>query len=96
MAQIALRGLSTVFFGPGATSYGLITGTEGQTTYGDGDIVAVVGDSIATHGPPPHVGATMIQGSPDTFVNGLPLCRVGDMASCGCHVTNGDFDTYCI
>jgi uncharacterized Zn-binding protein involved in type VI secretion len=93
---VALRGLSTVFGGPGATSPGLITGSLGQTTDGDTDVVAVVGDSIATHGPAPHIGATMIQGSVSCFVNGLPLCRLGDAASCGCVVIGPcSTDTFC-
>ena len=96
MSQVALVGLSTVFGGPGATSPGVILGLGGATQYADGEVVAVVGDSIATHGPAPHIGATMVSGSPDTFVNGLPLCRVGDPASCGCVVQQGDFDAYCL
>jgi uncharacterized Zn-binding protein involved in type VI secretion len=96
MPQIALVGLSTVFGGPGAEEPGVILGSGGLDQFADGDIVSVVGDSIAAHGLGLHAAATMIEGSPDTFVNGIPLCRVGDAASCGCVVQDGDFDVYCI
>jgi uncharacterized Zn-binding protein involved in type VI secretion len=92
---IALVGVSTVSGGPGYEFPGVITGLEGFDQYGDSDIVAVVGANIEPHGPGLHAAATMVQGSPDTFVNGLALCRVGDLASCGCTVDNGSPDTFC-
>lgn len=96
MSQIALVGISTVFGGPGATTPGVILGPGGIMQFADGDIVSVVGDAIAAHGPDVHTAAVMVTGSPDTFVNGKPLCRIGDLASCGCSVTNGDLDAYCL
>jgi uncharacterized Zn-binding protein involved in type VI secretion len=95
MPNVAIRNFSTVFFGPGAVFPGQILGTLGIDQYCDTDLVAVVGDSIEPHGPPPHDNAVMIQGSPDTFVNGIPLCRLNDLASCACHVIIGSSDTFC-
>lgn len=95
MPNVAIVGVSTVFFGPGAVFPGIITGQLGIDQYCDTDLVSCVGDSIEPHGPPPHVDAVMVQGSPDTFVNGLPLCRLNDLASCGCHVIIGSLDTFC-
>lgn len=96
MSQVALIGISQVGGGPGATGTGTITGPGGVTTYGDGDIVSIVGDTITTHGPGAHIAAHITTGSPDTFVNGTSLVRVGDLASCGCAVLAGDFDAFCI
>jgi uncharacterized Zn-binding protein involved in type VI secretion len=96
MPNLALTGFSTVFFGPGAVFPGLITGQLGIDQYGDSFVVSCVGDSIEPHGPPPHDNAVMIQGSTDTFVNGLPVCRLNDLASCACHVINGSLDTFVI
>lgn len=96
MSQVALVLLSAVDGGPGSTGPGIITGPGGLTQFADGLIVSIVGDTIAPHGPGAHLAATIISGSPDTFVNGRPLVRVGDPASCGCVVLAGDFDLFCI
>lgn len=93
---IALVNLSVVGGGPGATGNGVILGLGGITQFGDDLVVAVVGDAIAAHGPGAHAAATLTTGSPDTFVNGKPLCRIGDEASCGCTVLLGDEDTFCL
>ncbi len=94
MTQAALVGLSTVGGGPGATGVGIITGPGGLGQYADGLIVSVVGDTIATHGPAPHIGAVVTTGSPDTFINHIPIARVGDQASCGCTILAGDNDAF--
>lgn len=94
--SVALVGVSTVFGGPGAVTPGVILGLGGIGQFADSDVVAVVGDAIASHGPGLHIAATMVSGSPDTLVNGKPLCRQGDLASCGCSVIAGDFDAFCI
>lgn len=96
MPQVALVGVSTVSGGPGYEFPGIITGIEGFDQFCDKDVVAVVGAQIEPHGPGLHEAATMVEGSPDTRVNGLPLCRVGDLASCGCTVDNGSLDTFCL
>lgn len=57
---------------------------EGQTIVG-------VGDLVTPHAPgPPHSPAppTMVTGSPWFSINGVPVCREGDLASCG-HATTG-------
>ena len=90
----ALVVISTVFGGPGAVIPGVITGPGGIGQYADGAPVSVVGDAIASHGPGAHIAATMVTGSPDTFINGIPLVRVGDQATCLCTVQQGDEDTF--
>jgi uncharacterized Zn-binding protein involved in type VI secretion len=96
MSQIALVGKSVCGGGPGATGVGLILGPGDLTQFADGDIVSKVGDAIATHGPAPHDAGVIISGSFDTFLDGIPLVRVGDQTSCGCTVLEGDFDAYCV
>lgn len=96
MPQIALVGVSLVGGGAGSTGDGVITGPGGLAQFADGQIVSVVGDAVAYHGPGAHTAATIITGSPDTFVVGKPLVRVGDAASCGCTVLEGDFDAFCL
>lgn len=55
-----------------------------------GAAVVVVGDDVAPHPPfPPHTDApVMAQGSSKFRVGGIPVCREGDLASCG-HPTTG-------
>ena len=61
----------------------------GTIVEGSGDVIingtgAVrVGDAVAGHGLPPHDSPVMAEGSDSVFVNGLPLSRSGDLASCG-------------
>ena len=33
-------------------------------------------------GKTPHVGGPIVQGSPNVFIGGVPVARVGDMAIC--------------
>jgi uncharacterized Zn-binding protein involved in type VI secretion len=93
---IAIVGESQCGGGPGATGTGVILGPGGLGQYGDGLTVSVVGDLIAPHGPSPHDAGVIIQGSPDTFINGIPLVHIGDATSCGCTVLLGDEDTFCL
>lgn len=96
MRKIALIGVSMVGGGSGATGPGIIIGPGGMAQYGDGILVSIVGDSITPHGPGAHQNAHIATGSKNTFVNGIPLVRVGDLASCGCAVLDGDWDAFCI
>lgn len=54
----------------------------------DDSEVAIVGDAVAPHGPGIHAAATMITGSRIVFINGIAVCRAGDLASCN-HAANG-------
>jgi uncharacterized Zn-binding protein involved in type VI secretion len=61
----------------------------GQNTVGSpnvfvNDTSAVrIGDSITPHGRGAHGNPVMAAGSGSVFVNGIPLCRSGDVANCG-------------
>lgn len=86
---IAAVAFSQVGGGPGAVGVGIIAGPGGIGQFVDIFLVSVVGDTISPHGPAPHNAAVITTGDPDCLVNGLPLARVGDEASCGCTVLTG-------
>ena len=71
---------------------GTITGTNQSKFSVAGSLMAVVGDSVASHAPCPipasHCAATMVDGSSKFTVQGIAVCRAGDAASCG-HTANG-------
>ena len=60
----------------------------------NGQLMVVVGWKGKSHSPCPkpaiHCAGnwSMIEGSSIVFINGIPVCRQGDHASCG-HVTTG-------
>ena len=72
---------------------GLILGGGQSTVKCNSSLVAVIGDSIASHGIGPHANATMVEGSSTVKVNGKGVCRKGDKASCGCAVSTGSLNT---
>jgi len=57
-----------------------------------GEPWAVVGSPVDSHAPCPlpasHCNATMAQGSNLVTIKGVPVCRAGDLASCG-HAATG-------
>lgn len=54
----------------------------------EGMLVVVLGDPVAGHGQPPHASPVMAQGTPWFTINGIPVCKAGDAASCG-HPSTG-------
>lgn len=54
----------------------------------DGEPVVLKGDPVAPHGDGEHAHATMVEGSSWMTLNGVPVVREGNKASCG-HVTTG-------
>ena len=57
-----------------------------------GNLVVLIGDAVASHAPCPvpasHCAATMAAGSAWVRIDGIPICRAGDAASCG-HPSTG-------
>ena len=45
--------------------------------------VAVTGTRITPHGRPPHSAAVLIATQFRVLAGGIPLCRAGDIATCG-------------
>lgn len=68
---------------------GLITGAGEPTVQVNGSTISVLGDSVASHGLPPHASATITSASSTVFAGGVGVVRVGDSASCGHTVTGG-------
>lgn len=66
---------------------GLILGGQQHTVFYNGNLVAVVGDSIQNHGSNPHNNAILTTGSTTVKINGISVVRAGDSASCGHLVT---------
>jgi Uncharacterized conserved protein len=61
----------------------------GQNTFFvRGKLAVVKGDPVMPHGEPPHDMPIMIEASDKFFIQGKPVCREGDHASCG-HTTTG-------
>jgi len=65
-------------------------GGQVSTVFVDGENVIVVGDKVEPHGKSPHGPSppTMVEGSSTVFIEGHPVCREGDKASCG-HAASG-------
>ena len=54
-----------------------------------GKNIVSVGDRVASHGDVPHSPTpSMIEGEDWYRINGAPVCRDGNLASCG-HATSG-------
>ncbi len=71
---------------------GTIIGNLAPTVFVNNSPVVVIGALIAPHDN--HVGAVMIQGSPNVFANNIAVCRAGDAASCGHTAGPGSSDTF--
>lgn len=64
---------------------GVLFGPLVPTVFVNARNIAVVGTPITPHGRPPHAAAVMVTGSPTVLCGPsfLPVCRAGDIASCG-------------
>ena len=49
----------------------------------DGRAIAVNGASVVAHGDPPHASATMVATATGVKIDGVPVCRSTDAATCG-------------
>lgn len=81
---------------PGVTRK-TVDAAGGQIVEGSPDVsvndqpAVTVGDTVERHGRGAHRSSKMSAGSATVFVNGKPLCREGDSASCG-HPASGSSD----
>jgi uncharacterized Zn-binding protein involved in type VI secretion len=69
---------------------GIITGPGAPTVFAEGSVVSCAGgllpgDTVFTHGEPPHTGgATIVNGSATVFAEGRPVTvAILSVASCG-------------
>lgn len=54
----------------------------------EGQPIVLQGDAVMGHGLPPHAGPTMAEGSAWMTINGVPVVRAGNKATCG-HASTG-------
>lgn len=64
----------------------LAGGQSGWTI--NGKPIVLLGDPVTGHGIPPHASPVMVEGSNWMTINGVPVCREGNLASCG-HPSTG-------
>lgn len=67
---------------------GTIVGALAPTVLVNGVPITVLGAPVVPHGKGPHAGPVMATASSNVFANGIPVCRAGDIASCG-HASSG-------
>jgi uncharacterized Zn-binding protein involved in type VI secretion len=61
----------------------------GQSSWSvEGQPIVLLGDPVAGHGQAPHNGPTMIEASGWMTLNGVPVVRAGNKASCN-HPSTG-------
>lgn len=71
------------------TAGGTITGNLAPKVLVNGFPIGVIGAAIEPHAPnvPPHIASVMVGASGTVLANGKPVCRAGDLASCGHNAT---------
>jgi len=62
-----------------------------STVRANGALIQVLGGPVAGHGDSPHNSPRMVTSSATVRINGIPVCRLSDKASCG-HVSTGSAD----
>lgn len=55
-----------------------------------GNLVAVIGDPVDSHGKDEHRSPVMAQGSTKFTVSNIPICLMGHVATCGHGATGGN------
>jgi uncharacterized Zn-binding protein involved in type VI secretion len=73
---------------------GTVIGTLAPTVFTNDTPVAVVGDPVEGHGIGKHAGPVMMTGSDNVFAHGIPVCRIGDVATCGHPIVSNSNDTF--
>ena len=68
---------------------GLVTGSLQSSVRVDGNLIAVNGSPIASHGSNPHNTAVTANGVAGCRINGIPINTDGNIVSCGHVLVNG-------
>lgn len=87
MSAIALCGQSTA-------GGGILKSNINHGVRIGGRLVAVVGTQVGNHGTSPHDAATIVTGSPDITIRGIPVAREGDFSSCGHPIAFGSSEAF--
>ena len=66
----------------------IIATSAGSDFIADGELVTVDGDDVVPHGTGIHASAIMIASNQEFYLDGIPVCIEGDLATCG-HTTSG-------
>lgn len=69
----------------------VITGPGAPNWTWNGKPISLLGDKVAGHGKSPHSAPVIATASPWMTINGIPVTRVGSVASCG-HGATGSSD----
>ncbi len=69
------------------------------TVFANGKNVGQKGNQLTPHAPygrahPPHASATVTEGSPTVFADGIPVARVGSSNSCGHSMVQGSDNVF--
>ena len=64
-----------------------------STVYVNGLPAQTLGGGVAGHGKNEHSGPVMVTASGTVFAQGIPVCREGDIASCG-HSATGSGNVF--
>ena len=73
---------------------GLIVGmNQSGTVFANGSPISVNADAVLPHGNGAHAGPVMIASSSKVFVNGIAVCKEGDLATCG-HPATGSGNVF--
>jgi uncharacterized Zn-binding protein involved in type VI secretion len=75
------------------TAGGVLLGHGNTTVYANNFLITVLGDAVSDHGDGKHENAVMVEASPTVFCSEIPVCRLGDKASCG-HASTGSNDVF--
>lgn len=73
---------------------GTVVGIMAPTVIVNGKPIVCVGAAVAGHGLPPHSSPVMATGSVTVTAEGIPICGLGDAASCGHTLMPGSSDVF--
>lgn len=65
-----------------------------STVFANGILLGQQGSKITPHGKGPHKAATVTNGSPTVYADGLPVARVTSGNSCGHSMAQGSPDVF--
>lgn len=73
---------------------GIIIGMlQDGTVFANGSNVSVNSDPVQGHGTGTHAAPVMIANSNNVFINGIMVCKQGNLATCG-HPSTGSADVF--
>lgn len=85
---------AVVRIGDADTGDGNVLGTPQSTVFANNILVAVDGSQVSGHGEGEHADPRTANGSPNVFINFIPVNRVGDADTCGDTRVDGSSDVF--